>query len=74
MAWRANPNRDKETKLRGLCGEKGYTAERALMKNRWRLTEETTGIAAVNEHGSTAFTIPVAMKYLQRLKVPRARQ
>ena len=51
-------------KLRGLASEQGYTVERALVKNRWRLTHETTGKAAVNEHGSTAFTIRAAIKFL----------
>ena len=62
--------RDDIAKLRGLCGEKGYTAERALMRNRWRLTEAKSGTAAVNEHGSTAFTIKAAIKFLNGLKAP----
>ena len=63
--------RDNLAKLRGLAGEKGYRLERAMMNNRWRLIDDTTERPAVNLHGSTAFTMGDAIKFLNSPEAAR---
>ena len=35
-----------------------------MMNNRWRLIDDKTEQPAVNQHGSTAFTVGDAIKFL----------
>ena len=62
---------DNLAELRSIASEQGYTLERAMMKNRWRLTHDKTRQPAVNQHGSTAFTITDAIKFLNSVKASR---
>ena len=71
---RTMPPRNEIARLRGLCGEKGFRLERALMKDRWRLIDEKTGKPALNVRGSTAFDIKAAIAFLNRLKAPPAKR
>lgn len=58
------PRRDDLAKLRGLAGEAGYTVERAIRRNCWRLVD-AKGETVVNpRNGATAFSAVDAMAFL----------
>ena len=42
-----------------------------MMNNRTRLIDDKTEQPAVNQHGSTAFTMKDAIKFLSRPQAPR---
>lgn len=60
--------RDDLARLRGLAGDRGYTVERAVRRNHWRLTDES-GLPVVDpKTGATAFTMAAAMRFLGGVK------
>ncbi len=57
--------RDDLAKLRGRAAERGYTLERAIRRNCWRLVN-AKGETVVNpRNGSTAFSVVDAMGFLR---------
>ena len=47
--------RDLAAIIRGLAAEKGYTAERAVVRGHWILTDDATGKPAMEPNGTIAF-------------------
>jgi hypothetical protein len=51
--------------LRALAAQKGFTVERGLSKERWRL-RDPKGQAIVGPRGTPSFRITEAVKFLRK--------
>ena len=57
--------------VRALAAEKGYLAERAHVRDCWRLIDEATGEYVRRKSGTTVFTLAQAIQFLKA--APRER-
>ena len=54
--------------VRALAGQHGFTAEKALMKDCWRLIDDDGNRTKNPLTGSTAFTVTELVAFLQSQK------
>jgi hypothetical protein len=54
--------------VRALAGQHGFTAEKALMRGCWRLVDDDGNRIRNPLTGSTAFTVPELVAFLQGQK------
>jgi len=54
-----------EAGLRSLAGSKGYTPERAMLRDHWRLRFRDGKLAMNPRTNATAFSISEAMAFLE---------
>lgn len=60
-------NRDQQSRLRGLAGEKGYEVVHALRSDGWHVLDARG--KQVSDNGHTTFTILQAMELLRKAPV-----
>ena len=69
------PARDEMAKLRGVCGELGFSLLKLPPRDTWKLIDDKTGKAGMNPIIlAEGFRTPDALRYLAKLKRQRDRQ
>ena len=69
------PARDDTAKLRGLCGELGFSLLRLPPRDTWKLIDDKTEKAVMNPvFLAEGFRTPDALRFLTHLKRKRERE